>query len=94
MVEFRHFFVRKVMLVKYSCGFVALPGGFGTLDEVFEALTLIQTGKVRHFPVVLMDRTYWHCLLELLGSMERAGTIRAEDRASVLVTDDPAEAVA
>ena len=58
-VEFRYFFARKTMFVKYADGFVILPGGFGTLDELFEALTLIQTGKVRHFPVVLVGRAYW-----------------------------------
>ena len=63
-VEFRYFFARKVMFVKYADGFVILPGGFGTLDELFEALTLIQTGKVRHFPVVLVGRAYWAGLLD------------------------------
>ena len=63
-VEFRYFFARKTMFVKYADGFVILPGGFGTLDELFEALTLIQTGKVRHFPVVLVGRDYWAGLLD------------------------------
>ena len=63
-VEFRYFFARKVMFVKYADGFVILPGGFGTMDELFEALTLIQTGKVRHFPVVLVGRDYWSGLLD------------------------------
>ena len=63
-VEFRYFFARKVMFVKYADGFVILPGGFGTLDELFESLTLIQTGKVRHFPVVLVGRAYWAGLLD------------------------------
>jgi hypothetical protein len=95
MVEFRYFFVRKVMLVKYSYAFVALPGGFGTMDEVFEAATLIQTGKMRDFPVVLMGRDYWEPLLGFLsGTMVREGTIAPRDVARFLVTDSPEEAVA
>ena len=93
MVEFQHFFVRKVMLVKYSYGFVALPGGFGTLDEIFELLTLIQTAKVTDFPLVLMGRDYWRPLAALLRSLEQAGTINPADRRQILVTDDPARAV-
>jgi uncharacterized protein (TIGR00730 family) len=92
MVEFRYFFVRKVMLVKYSCGFVALPGGFGTLDEVFEVLTLIQTGKVQEFPVVLLGVGYWAPLVRLLDALLAAGAIDARDLRRVLVTDDPAAA--
>jgi uncharacterized protein (TIGR00730 family) len=93
MVEFDHFFVRKVMLVKYSYGFVALPGGLGTLDELFELLTLIQTGKVTGFPIVLMGADYWHCLLELLDRMRAAGTIDAADIDRILITDDAERAV-
>lgn len=93
MVEFRYFFVRKVMLVKYSVGFIALPGGFGTLDEIFEMLTLIQTGKVAQFPLVLMGSAYWHPLLELLRGMAQAGTISAADLELIFVTDDPVQAV-
>jgi uncharacterized protein (TIGR00730 family) len=93
MVEFQHFFVRKVMLVKYSYGFVALPGGIGTLDELFELLTLIQTAKVHDFPLVLMDRAYWRPLGSLLRSLEHAGTIDPADRQRILVTDDPERAV-
>ena len=63
-VEFRYFFVRKTMFVKYADAFVILPGGFGTMDELFEALTLIQTGKIRHFPVILVGRDYWGGLLD------------------------------
>ncbi len=73
-VEFRYFFARKTMFVKYADGFVILPGGFGTLDELFEALTLIQTGKVRHFPVVLVGREYWSGLLDWIrGTLLVAG---------------------
>ena len=66
-ITFRHFFVRKVMLVKYSYAFIALPGGFGTLDEIFEAATLIQTAKIRNFPLVLMGKEFWRPLLEFLA---------------------------
>ena len=93
-VEFPHFFVRKVMLVKYSYAFVALPGGFGTLDEIFETVVLIQTGKIRHFPVVLMGRDYWEPLLAFIREgMLPARTIGPEDPGILTVTDDPAEAV-
>jgi uncharacterized protein (TIGR00730 family) len=93
-VEFRYFFVRKVMLVKYSYAFVVLPGGFGTLDEIFETLTLIQNGKIRDFPLILMGRAYWRPMLELLADMVAAGTIGPEDPGRLLVTDDPDEALA
>jgi hypothetical protein len=93
-VTFRYFFVRKVMLVKYSYAFVVLPGGFGTLDELFEAVTLIQTGKVRDFPVVLMGRDYWRGLLAQLEHMATAGTIDRADLDLVTVTDSPEEAMA
>jgi uncharacterized protein (TIGR00730 family) len=94
-VEFRYFFARKVMFVKYADGFVILPGGFGTLDELFEALTLIQTGKVRHFPVVLMGKAYWSGLLDWIrGTLVANGTVDAADLALLLLTDDPDEAVA
>jgi uncharacterized protein (TIGR00730 family) len=78
-VIMRHFFVRKVLLFKYSYAFVILPGGFGTMDECFEALTLIQTGKIQDFPLVVMDRAYWRNLQELLNDMMKAGTINAAD---------------
>ena len=93
-VEFPHFFVRKVMLVKYSYAFVALPGGFGTLDEIFETVVLIQTGKIQHFPVVLMGSDYWAPLLTFVrDTMLPARTISPEDPGILTVTDDPAEAV-
>ena len=92
-VEFRYFFVRKVMLVKYSYGFIVLPGGYGTMDELFETLTLIQTDKIRDFPVVLMGRAYWEPLIAFLrDTMLPAGTISAGDLDRFHVTDDPAEA--
>ncbi len=91
--RFRYFFVRKVMLVKYSQGFVVLPGGFGTLDEVFETSTLIQTEKIDRFPLVLMGHEFWQPLLGFVDRMVDAGTIGASDRARWTVTDNPAEAV-
>lgn len=88
-----YFFVRKVLLLKYSYAFVALPGGLGTLDELFEVLTLIQTGKVQSFPVVLMGRDYWASLVRQLNEMVEAGTIGAKDLDLLLVTDDVQEAL-
>ncbi|MGH9381795.1 MAG: TIGR00730 family Rossman fold protein [Thermoanaerobaculia bacterium] len=94
-VDFHYFFVRKVMLVKYSYGFVVMPGGFGTMDEIFETLTLIQTGKIRDFPLVLMGVEYWQRLLQFLtAKMVPAGTINPRDVERLVLTDDPAEAVA
>ena len=91
---FRHFYVRKTMFVKVADGFVILPGGFGTLDELFESLTLIQTDKVIDFPVVLLGTTYWSELLEWLRGFPLAeGMITAADMQIMKVTDDPAEAV-
>jgi uncharacterized protein (TIGR00730 family) len=93
-VEFRYFFARKTMFVKYADGFVILPGGFGTLDELFEALTLIQTGKVRNFPVVLFDSAYWAGLLDWVRTvLLPAGAIAAGDLELLQLTDDPDEAV-
>ncbi|MCW5766368.1 MAG: TIGR00730 family Rossman fold protein [Phycisphaeraceae bacterium] len=93
-VEFRYFFVRKVMLVKYSYAFVVLPGGFGTLDELFEAVTLIQTGKIRNFPVVLMGRDYWSPLLDFVrNGLLAAGTISPDDVRLLPLTDSPDEVV-
>jgi uncharacterized protein (TIGR00730 family) len=94
-VEFHYFFARKTMFVKYADAFVILPGGFGTLDELFEALTLIQTGKIRNFPVVLMGRAYWAGLLAWMRDVQLpAGAIAAADIELLRVTDEPAEAVA
>jgi uncharacterized protein (TIGR00730 family) len=91
---FQHFYARKTMLVKASEGFVMFPGGFGTLDEMFEALTLIQTGKVLHFPVVLFDRTYWGDLTGWIGDeLLRHGMISPADVELLYLTDDPGEAV-
>ncbi|MDP9236534.1 MAG: TIGR00730 family Rossman fold protein [Chloroflexota bacterium] len=93
-VTFRHFFVRKVMLMKYSYAFIAMPGGFGTLDEVFETVTLIQTGKINHFPVVLVGVDYWRPLIAYLrGTLLASHTIDAEDVARLVVTDSVDEAV-
>jgi uncharacterized protein (TIGR00730 family) len=93
-VSFRYFFVRKTMFVKYAEAFVILPGGFGTLDELFEALTLVQTGKVTRFPVVLIGSAYWNGLLDWLRStVLAAGRIGAGDLDLVSVTDDADEAV-
>ena len=94
-IDFRYFFARKTMFVKYSQGFVGLPGGFGTLDELFEALTLVQTRKVTMFPVVLMGADYWGGLIDWLRDrMLAEGKISAADVDLLQVTDDPAEAVA
>lgn len=93
-IEFEHFYVRKVMLVKYSYAFIALPGGFGTLDEIFETAVLVQTGKIKDFPIVLMGRDYWEPLLEFLDSRLLAlKTIDSIDRKRFYVTDSPAEAL-
>jgi uncharacterized protein (TIGR00730 family) len=92
LVIFRYFFVRKVMLVKYSYAFVVMPGGFGTLDELFEALTLVQTGKIVEFPMILMGRTYWQPIVQFLGQMVQIGTIGASDLALLYVTDSVDEA--
>ena len=92
-VEFRYFFVRKVMLVKYSYAFVVLPGGFGTLDELFEALTLIQTGKISNFPVVLMGVEYWTPLFDFIRQrLISVGTINADDLELLKLTDSIEEA--
>ncbi|MFG3439007.1 TIGR00730 family Rossman fold protein [Nonomuraea sp. NPDC047897] len=93
-IEFRYFFVRKTMFVKYSCGFIALPGGFGTLDELFEALTLVQTQKVTSFPVVLMGSEFWGGMLDWIKrSLLGTGKISERDLDLITVTDDVDEAV-
>lgn len=92
-VTMRYFFVRKTLLVKYSYAFVVMPGGAGTADELFEALTLIQTGKIKHFPVVVMGTEYWRELVGLLEKMARAGTISRGDLDLIYVTDSVAAAI-
>jgi len=93
-VTCRYFFVRKVLLFKYSYAFVALPGGLGTLDELSEALTLIQTGKIRDFPVVLIGCAYWQPFRDMLQAMAAAGTVGTGDVQLLLITDDVDEAMA
>jgi uncharacterized protein (TIGR00730 family) len=94
-LTFKHFYVRKTMFVKVAEGFVIFPGGFGTLDELFESLTLIQTGKVLHFPVVLFDSEYWRPLLDWIrGRLLADGLVSPEDLELLEVTDDPGRAVA
>jgi uncharacterized protein (TIGR00730 family) len=93
-LEFRYFFVRKTVFIKYSQAFVVLPGGFGTLDELFEALTLVQTGKITKFPIVLVGSEYWSGLLSWIRrSVLDGGKISAGDEDLVTLVDDPAEAV-
>jgi uncharacterized protein (TIGR00730 family) len=93
-LTFDHFYARKTMFVKAAEGFVIFPGGFGTLDELFESLTLIQTGKVLHFPVVLLDHGYWAPLLDWIrGRLLADGMISQEDLELLIVTDDPDEAI-
>ena len=94
-VDFDHFYVRKVMLVKYSYAFVILPGGFGTMDELYETATLIQTGKIKDFPVIIMGTEFWNPMLGFLRDiMVKEGTISPEDLNYFTVTDSPAEAIA
>jgi len=88
--DFRYFFVRKIMLIKYSFGFVVLPGGLGTLDEIFETLTLIQTGKISDFPVILVGSEFWDPILEFLrNNLVPGGYITEDDVMRLIVTDDP-----
>jgi uncharacterized protein (TIGR00730 family) len=93
LVNFRYFFVRKTMFIKYSNAFIIFPGGFGTLDELFEALTLIQTGKIYQFPVILFGRHYWAGLIRWINArVAGEGKISPGDLDLLLMTDDPAEA--
>ena len=92
-VTLRYFFVRKTMLVKYSYAFVVMPGGFGTLDELFESLTLIQTGKLKDFPVILMGVDYWREQVAMIHKMAEVGMISREDLRLFYVTDSVEEAV-
>jgi uncharacterized protein (TIGR00730 family) len=95
LIEFRYFFVRKVMFVKYSVAFVILPGGFGTMDELFEALTLIQTRKIKPFPVYLLGKKYWEGLIGWVkGVMVSEGKISVEDLDILHIVDDQKEVVA
>ena len=93
-VYIHHFFVRKVLLVKYSFAFVVMPGGYGTLDELFEALTLIQNHKINNFPVIVFGKAYHHELLEHIEQMQKNDTVTTEDARLFLVTDSIEEAVA
>lgn len=92
-ITFEHFFVRKVLLVKYSYGFIIMPGGFGTMDEFFETLTLVQTKTVTQFPIVLFGKEFYKSLMETLKEMEEQGTISKGDMNLVLVTDSVEEAM-
>jgi uncharacterized protein (TIGR00730 family) len=93
-IEFKYFFVRKTLLLKYSYAFIIMPGGWGTMDEMFEALTLIQTGKIKEFPVILIGRDYWKHLIALTEDMVTNKTISSEEiKENLLVTDSVEEAV-
>lgn len=94
MIQFRYFFIRKVMLIKYSYAFIVLPGGVGTMDELFEALTLIQTHKIKDFPIVLMGKEYYYELYDFLEEMVRQKTISPEDLRFLMLTDSVEEAMA
>ncbi len=93
-VTMHYFFVRKTLLVKYSYAFVVMPGGAGTLDELFEALTLVQTGKIKNFPIVVMGTDYWRELTDLLGKMAQSGTISPSDLGLIYTTDSVDDAIA
>lgn len=91
-IEFKHFFVRKLMLAKYSYAFIALPGGFGTLDEFFEVATLVQTKKMRGFPIVLMGSEYWSPLIQFMNNtLVAKDTISFEDFDRIIISDSPTE---
>jgi hypothetical protein len=89
----RYFFVRKTLLIKYSYAFIVMPGGFGTLDEMFEALTLIQTGKIKNFPVILMGSEYWSGITKFIQTMADKGTIGKDDLKLLCITDSVEEAM-
>jgi len=92
VINFKYFFIRKTMFIKYSVAFVVFPGGFGTLDELFEAITLIQTGKIHRFPVVLFGSAYWQGLLDWMRAVQLpAGAVSEADLALLKLTDDPDE---
>lgn len=91
-LQFRYFFIRKVMFIRYAQGFVFLPGGFGTLDELFEALTLIQTEKINRFPIYLMGKSYWSGLIDWLSTIpQNEGCLNSSDMSLFRITDDPKE---
>jgi uncharacterized protein (TIGR00730 family) len=93
-LEFRYFFVRKTVFIKYSQAFVVLPGGYGTLDELFEAITLVQTGKITRFPIVLVGSSYWAGLTSWIAdTMLAYGNVSPADLELFHVTDDPADVV-
>lgn len=92
-IEFHHFFVRKVIEAKYSSACIAFPGGFGTMDELFELLTLVQTGKMKNFPIVLMGKDYWKNIVDLFNMMVTEGTLSQKDFKYFIITDDPNEAI-
>jgi len=93
-VTMRHFFTRKTVLVKYSYAFIVMPGGAGTLDEMFETMTLIQTGKLRNFPIILMGKDYWQPLMDFVYKMAEEGMISPQDPELIYFTDDIGHAVA
>jgi uncharacterized protein (TIGR00730 family) len=94
-IDFDYFFVRKVIMVKYSVGFVLMPGGYGTLDEIFETVTLVQTEKIKRFPIVAMGTQYWKGMLDFISdTLFREGTAERGEVGGFLVTDSVAEAVA
>ncbi len=92
-VNIKYFFVRKTLLIKYSYGFVVMPGGFGTMDELFEAMTLIQTDKIKHFPIVIFNKSYHKNLIEFIEDMKSEKTISPNDMDLLLITDSMDEAV-
>jgi len=93
-IDYKYFFIRKVMFVKYAMAYIIMPGGFGTMDELFEALTLIQTRRIKSFPVILMGSEYWKGLVDWLKkTMARSGMILPEDLDFIEIIDDPDEAV-